>query len=172
MFFELIATFAAGFAAAGIVLVINISLGRRLPKWFTPVAAGAAMLVATISSEYSWYPRTKATLPEGVEVVQTVEGKSSYRPWARLKPFVERFVAVDTASIRTHEAQPDMRLVDTYYFGRWAPVNKRSVLTDCANGRRAELVDAITFNDDGTVDGIQWFAAPEDDALILKICEG
>ncbi len=170
MFLELIATFAAGFAAAGVVLLLNKLLRGRLPKWFMPVAAGAAMLAATISSEYSWYPRTKANLPEGLEIVQTVEGKTFYRPWTLLVPFIERFATLDTASVNTHATQPDMRLADIYYFGRWAPIEKLAVLADCASGRRAALIDAVSFNDDGTVTGAQWVKPGNEDPVLTQIC--
>ncbi|SHK55700.1 hypothetical protein SAMN05444000_1395 [Shimia gijangensis] len=172
MFLELIATLFAGVAAAGVVLLLNKVLKGRLPKWFMPVAAGAAMLVATISSEYGWYPRTKNTLPEGMEIVQSVDSKALYRPWTYLRPFTERFVAVDTVSINTHDAQPDMRLADVYFFGRWSPVNKLAVLTDCANGRRAALIDAVTFHDDGTVTGADWVEPESGDPILTSICGG
>ena len=50
MFFELIGTIVAGVAAAPLVWAINRTLKGRLPSWLVPVAAGAAMLAATISS--------------------------------------------------------------------------------------------------------------------------
>ena len=40
MFWELIATLMAGFAAAGVVLLLNKILRGRLPKWAMPIAAG------------------------------------------------------------------------------------------------------------------------------------
>ena len=52
---------------AGLMALIRMATGGRLPKWLTPVAAGGAMIAATVSSEYSWYSRTTATLPEGFE---------------------------------------------------------------------------------------------------------
>ena len=57
MFWELIAVFVAGFAGAGAVMLLNRVTGGRLPRWLMPLGAGAAMLVATISSEYGWYGR-------------------------------------------------------------------------------------------------------------------
>ncbi|WP_299352708.1 hypothetical protein [uncultured Shimia sp.] len=176
MFMTLVATFLAGIAAAGLVMLLNHLLGkttgRTLPRWFTPIAAGAAMIVATISNEYGWYSTTRSNLPDEFAIVQTVESQAFYRPWTYIKPFVDRFVAVDTASIRTHDAQPEMRLADTYFYGRWAPINKISVLADCANGRRAALMDAITFEEDGTVSGADWIAAPQDDPVLTTICRG
>ena len=47
MVFELIATIVAGFAGAGVALLLNKIFGGRLPRWIMPVAAGAAMLATT-----------------------------------------------------------------------------------------------------------------------------
>ena len=170
MFIELIGTFIAGIAGAGLVMLINHVLRGRLPRWFAPVAAGLAMLLTTISSEYSWFSRTKDTLPEGMVVAQTVESKAFYRPWTYVQPFTERFVAIDTATIQRHPDQPDMKLAQAYFFGRWAPVNKLPVLTDCAEGRRAALADGITFEKGGAVTGAQWVAASKGDPIISTIC--
>lgn len=170
MFVELIATFVAGIAAAGAVMLVNRILKGRLPRWFTPVAAGFAMIVATISNEYGWFSRTKEALPDGVVVAQIVENTAFYRPWTFVWPFVERFVAVDTATAQTHSNQPGMRLADVYFFGRWAPVNKLPVLADCPGSRRAALSDAITFQDDGVVSGAKWVTVAKDDPIVTTIC--
>ncbi len=171
MFVELIATVFAGIAAAGIVLALNKGLGGRLPKWFMPVAAGLAMIGATVSNEYSWYPRTKASLPDGLVIAETVEAKALYKPWTYAYPYVERFMAVDTATIRKHDAAPSHRLVDIYLFGRWSPVSKLPILADCETRRRAALTDAISFESDGIVTGAEWLTPPEGDNMLATICE-
>ncbi|WP_068089005.1 hypothetical protein [Polycladidibacter stylochi] len=170
MFIELIATFVAGVAGAGLVFLLNHLLKGRLPRWLAPVAAGVAMLLATISSEYGWYSRTKASLPEGLVVAQTIESQAIYRPWTYVKPFVERFVAIDQATIQHHSAQPDLRIAQAYFFGRWAPLNKLPIATDCASGQRAALSDAITFENDGTIKGVDWVKAPANDPIIEAVC--
>ena len=112
MFLELIATFIAGIAGAGLLMLLNRVLGGRLPRWLIPVAAGAAMLLSTISSEYSWYSRTSGPLiDEGFEVAQTVESKAMYRPWTYAKPYIDRFVAVDVATAQRNPDQPGKVLV-------------------------------------------------------------
>mmetsp|Transcript_10479 Transcript_10479/g.16994 ORF Transcript_10479/g.16994 Transcript_10479/m.16994 type:complete len:111 (+) Transcript_10479:538-870(+) len=110
MFFELIGTIVAGVAAGLIVWALNRTLKGRLPSWLVPVAAGAAMLATTISSEYSWFGRTSGTMPEGMVVAQTVEESAFYRPWTYARPYVSRFVAVDQATTRTHPSQPAQRI--------------------------------------------------------------
>ncbi|MBO6757245.1 MAG: hypothetical protein JJ902_13020 [Roseibium sp.] len=170
MFVELIATFVAGLAAAGLVMLVNKVLGGRLPRWFTPVGAGAAMILTTIANEYGWYPRTKNTLPDEVVVAETVENTAFYRPWTYIWPFVERFAAIDTATIQTHPGQPGVKLADVYFFGRWSPVNKLPVLADCPGQRRAALADAVTFQKDGTVNGADWIKVSADDPIVSTIC--
>ncbi len=172
MFFELVATIVAGFAAAGMMMVVNHATGKRLPKWLTPVAAGVAMIGVTISNEYGWYDRTVGQLPEGVQVIETVEKQSFYRPWTYVKPFTERFVALDATTLRTHPDQPGLHMADSYYFGRWAPVNRIGVLVDCDGMRRAAITGAVEFTDQGEVTGVQWLQARGDDALINAVCGG
>ncbi|MCL6285000.1 hypothetical protein M3P21_15825 [Ruegeria sp. 2012CJ41-6] len=170
MFLELIATVFAGIATAGLVMLLNRMLAGRLPKWLAPVGAGLAMIAVTISSEYSWYTRTAAALPEDVEVIETVDSRAIYRPWTYVAPYVDRFAALDRASVRTNPTLPDQRLADLYFFGRWAAVSKLPVLVDCAGSRRANLVDGAEFGDDGTVLDADWVATDDGDAVIRALC--
>lgn len=170
MFLELIATIFAGIAAAGVVMLLNKLMGGRLPKWLMPVGAGAAMIAVTISNEYGWFPRTQASLPEGLAVVETVETKAFYRPWTYVYPYVERFAALDKGSVKTHKARPDHKLADMYYFGRWAPVHKLPVLTDCATSRRAALTDGVSFGENGKIEGVDWVKVAESDPTLVAIC--
>jgi len=101
------------------------------------------MLLATISSEYSWYGRTAATLPQGMMVAQTIDEAAFYRPWTYARSFVSRFVAVDQATLRSHPDQPGQRIVDLIFYGRWTRTAKVPMLFDCADNRRADVVDAI-----------------------------
>ncbi|MFA8443608.1 hypothetical protein [Yoonia sp.] len=171
MFFELIGTIVAGASAALLVWALNRTLKGRLPKWLIPASAGAAMLAATISSEYSWYSRTIATMPEGMVVAQTIEETAFYRPWTYTAPFISRYVAVDQISTRTHPDHPDQRLVDLVFYGRWTRTAKVPMLFDCAGNRRADVVDGITFGEDGAVTGAQWFPLDPADPLLRTACE-
>ncbi|PLX39344.1 MAG: hypothetical protein C0606_02115 [Hyphomicrobiales bacterium] len=170
MFLELIATLVAGFAGAGIVLLVNRTLGGRLPRWLMPVAAGATMIAVTVYSEYSWFSRTSGNLPKEFAVVEKVESRALYRPWTYLYPFVERFAAVDTGTVKTHPGQPGRKLADMYFFGRWAPVHKLPVLADCVAFERAALSDAVSFEKDGSVEGLDWLKVAQDDAIVTTIC--
>lgn len=170
MFLELIGTVFAGFAFAGLVMVLNKLTGGRLPKWAAPVAAGIGMIGMTISSEYSWYGRTVDTLPEGLEIVQEVESRALYRPWTYAVPFVDRFAAIDTVSVRTNNKVPDERLVDLYFFGRWAPRSMIPVAVNCADNSRANLADGAEFADDGRLVNADWIEAPANDPVIEATC--
>ena len=171
MFFELIGTVVAGVAAGLIVWAINRTLKGRLPGWLAPVAAGIAMLLATISSEYGWFARTEAAMPEGMIVAEKVEDTAFYRPWTYAKPFVSRFVAVDRATIRTHPEQPGQRIVDLVFYGRWARTAKVPVLFDCTTNRRADIVDGVAFGEDGEVTNADWRDVPATNALLMAACK-
>ncbi len=170
MFLELIATVFAGFAFAGVVMVLNKLTGGRLPRWAAPVAAGLGMIGMTIASEYSWFDRTKDSLPDSLAIVQTVESRAFYRPWTYAVPFVDRFAAIDTISVRTNDSVPEQRLVDLYFFGRWAPVSKVPVAVDCADNSRANLADGAEFGEDGRLLNASWIKLAADDPIIEATC--
>ncbi|WP_282151010.1 hypothetical protein [Ruegeria atlantica] len=170
MFLELIGTIFAGFAFAGIVMVLNKVTGGRLPRWMTPVAAGLGMIGMTITSEYSWYDRTRDTLPEGMTVIQEVESRAFYRPWTYAVPFVDRFAAIDAGSVRTNEQVPEQRLVELYLFGRWAPVSKLPVVVDCKEFSRANLADGAEFADDGQLLNADWIDVAASDPIVEATC--
>jgi hypothetical protein len=171
MFFELIGTFIAGATAALVFWALNRALKGRLPSWLMPVCAGGAMLIATITLEYGWYARTAGSMPDGMIVAQTVDEKAFYRPWTYIKPFVSRFVAVDQATMRTHPQQPDQRIVDLVFYGRWAQTAKAPVLFDCATGKQADIVDGIEFGEDGAVLNAQWIDLPAGDPILTTACK-
>lgn len=170
MFLELIGIIFAGFAVAGVVMLLNKITGGRLPRWAAPVGAGLGMIGVTIASEYSWYTRTAEALPEGVEVIQTVENRSIFRPWTYAAPYIDRFAALDRASVRRNPDLPGQRLADLYFFGRWAPVNRLPVLVDCTAHRRASLADGAEFGTLGQVQDADWVEAAADDPVIAAVC--
>ncbi|MEM0946514.1 MAG: hypothetical protein AAGK37_03840 [Pseudomonadota bacterium] len=148
MFLELIATFAAGAGAAGIVLILNMLTKGRLPRWAMPVAAGLAMIGVAISSEVSWGARTTEGLPEGVVVVDEVKETAWYRPWSFLAPPTTRLVALDTGSLQTNPDEPGIVLADLYLFARWRPSARVPQLLNCAETTRADVTDATLSDPD------------------------
>lgn len=163
MFIELLAVFCAGFAGAGVALALGLLSRGRLPKWAMPVAAGGAMIAAAIALEYSWYNRTAEAMPDGLAVAQTVESRAAWRPWTYAVPLIDRFVAVDTAALRTNTDNPALHLTELYFFGRWRPVTAVEVMVDCATGRRADPVMG---------DGSEplWRDVGAEDPIVATVC--
>ena len=170
MFLELIATFVIGFGAAGLVLILNSVMGRRLPKALLPIAAGGAMIGFTIWNEYNWYPRTLTQLPEGIEIISTNESKAMYRPWTYLTPFVDRFAAVDIARMRRNPDIPAQVIVPVVFMGRWSPGAEIPVIVDCVESKRADLADGMEFDDAGAVVNADWITVGADDPLLEAVC--
>ncbi|MBB5721665.1 hypothetical protein FHS72_001277 [Loktanella ponticola] len=170
MFYELIGTIFAGVAAALFMWAVNRVLKGRLPSWLVPVAGGGAMLLATITSEYSWFSRTTATMPGQFVVAEAIENKQVYRPWTYIKPYVSRFVAVDQGSLRIHPDRPDQRLVDLVFYGRWQQIAKVPALFDCAENARADLVDGAEFGADGEILNTDWLQMDADAPILTTAC--
>lgn len=167
MFFELIATFAAGIAAAGLALIAGHLTGGRLPRWAVPVAAGAAMLGYTVWSEYTWVTRTVESLPEGVDVLVTVEESKLWKPWTYVVPQTTRIMALDRSSVQTNQEAPDILLVDLYFFARWTPPAKRPQLVDCEGQARADVSEAALADPSEAA----WRSADADDPLLEALCQ-
>ena len=134
MYVDIITIIAAGFAAAGVVMILNRLIGKRLPSWTIPAGAGAGMILMSLTNEYRWYPRTLELLPAGFEVISTAEHRAIYSPWTYAVPYVDRFVAVDVAGIQRNATQPDLRLSRVIFFTRWDSVRIFPAVFDCAQG--------------------------------------
>ena len=170
MFLELIATFVIGFGAAGIILILNWITGGRLPRALLPIGAGLAMIGFTVYSEYNWYPRTVSQLPEEVQVLVTHEQQAFYQPWSYVKPFVNRFLAVDLARAMHNENQPGQVIVPLISMERWQFGSEVPVIVDCAESRRADMADGIEFDDAGAVLNADWVSVEADDPLLEAVC--
>ena len=166
MFFELIATFAAGIAAAGLALVAGHLSGGRLPRWIIPLAAGGAMLGYAVWSEYSWAGRTTAGLPEGVEVLVTVTETRPWKPWTYVVPQTTRIMALDRAGVQTNPDAPDVQLADLYFFARWTPPAKRPQLVNCTTPARADLSEGALVDPAAAI----WREVDDSDPLIAALC--
>jgi hypothetical protein len=169
MFFELVGTVMAGLSAALLIWAIR-RWKPGIPSWLLPAGAGAAMILAAVSSEYGWYGRMAGQLPDGFVVAQTMDEDSPWRPWTRVFPYTSRFIAVDQATARTNPEDPAQRMVDLYFFGRWAPLQKLTILWDCAQNRTATLGDEAAFAAAGDLDGIDWQPIAADDPVRAAAC--
>jgi len=170
MLFELFAVICAGAGGAGIALALWRISGRRLPRWITPAAAGLAMIAVTTWLDYDWYARTAARLPAGVEVSEITEARQFWRPWTYLAPLKTRFVAIDTASMKTNPELPGQHIADVYLLARWHPVERVPVALDCTAHRRAPMLAGAGFAADGEVTGVTWSAPDASDPLLKTAC--
>jgi len=170
MLLELIATVTAAVGAAGVAILLRRLTWGWLGRWFVPVAAGAAMLGVTIVNEYTWYERTRDNLPDGVVVAHAHESREVYRPWTYLFPYVDRFAAVDQASIRTHPDRPARRIVKLLFYGRWQQPRQARVVVDCDRQLRAQLTGEVRFGPDGQLANVDWRKVEADDPVQRTSC--
>lgn len=169
MLIELIAAFAAGICGAGGALILRRII-PSLPKALIPIAAGGAMIGYAIWSEYSWFSRSVAALPESMEVLAQYESRSPLRPWTLLFPFTDRFSAVDMAQLRHNENAPGQVMAKVYLAGRYTGNALVPVLVDCPAARRADLSDGMSFDAEGRIAGAEWSVMAEDDPLLKALC--
>jgi hypothetical protein len=170
MIWEFIATIASGFAAAGCVLILNMLLGGRLPKWLIPAAAGLGMISFVIWSEYTWAGRATANLPDEVELVSRNEVRNWYRPWTYIWPLSNRITLIDHRFTRTNEAFPDHVLTAVVMMGRWEPGRQVPVMFDCAQSLRADMRADVVFTEEGALEGADWLRLPPDDPALQAAC--
>ncbi len=170
MLLEFFAAIILGLAVAGVIMAINVVIGRRLPGWLVPAAAGISMIAFMVSMEYTWLQRTTASLPEGVEVISVSRESSWYRPWTYLRPLSLRAVALDTRRNRTHPAQPGQVMTSVVLLGRWMPARQIPVVFDCQTSRRADLQAGVELDDDGHLSGADWRELEPDDPALAVAC--
>jgi hypothetical protein len=111
-------------------------------------------------------------LPDSFVVARKVEETAPWRPWSYVVPYVGRFIAMDKASLRTNPQDPSQRMVDLWFFGRWAPLQKLTVLWDCTGNRTATVVEGAAFEEDGSITGVDWQPIPADDPVRMAACAG
>lgn len=172
MLFELISTVIAGIAGAGFMMLLNRTFRGRFPRWLIPAAAGCAMVAATISNEYGWYDRTVANFPDRLAVAETVENKAFFRPWTYVKPFVDRFMAVDLDSVTPIAGTQGVVAVDLLLFGRWQQAQKVQAVFDCANHRQSQRPADMTVTAEGELPGAIWHPIEADKPVMGLVCGG
>ncbi|MDR6992210.1 hypothetical protein [Luteimonas sp. 3794] len=170
MLLEFVAIIAAGFALAGVALTLNFVVGKRLPGWVIPASAGLGMLLMAIWLEYSWLDRARSSLPDAVEIASTNEIRVWYRPWTYVVPQSNRLIAIDHRFDRRNAAMPNQVLTQVLLIGRWQPSRQFGVLFDCAGQRRADMVDQVVFEDDGTLRNARWRDLEADDPVLRAAC--
>ena len=170
MFMDLIATLTAGAGLAGVVMVIRAVLKGRLPKYIIPAAIGLGMLLFSVWNEYSWFPRVRDAMPEGVKLVSTPEDRVFYRPWTYVFPVITRFAALDMTAKKVSAVNPAIRMVDVLLVQRWVATTRIPLAFDCANSQRVDLVGGVSVAPDGTVSGGKWQAVDAADEMQQTAC--
>lgn len=169
MFYELLATLVAGFAAGGLVYLASRMTRGFIPRSLVLATAALAMLGVSIWNEYNWFPRSQAQLPEGVAVVAVSESRAWYRPWTYATPFVNRFAALDTGSLRRNAEVPQQRIADLYLMERWRSAHGVQIAVDCTRGAQARLAD-VTYDDTGAMQSGRWEVLSPEAPLIRAAC--
>ena len=170
MLWELIATVVAGLGAAGIALLLRKISRNSAPRWLIPAFAGAAMLGFQIHSEYSWFEHQRSRLPEGVIVVKTVEQTAVWRPWSYLYPQTLRFIAADVANASVNQQNPQLKLVDLYFFERRASARRVPQVVHCQQQAQADFSATLQIPPPNSAVGEQWRKLAGDDALLIALC--
>ncbi|TNF23135.1 MAG: hypothetical protein EP318_02010 [Rhodobacteraceae bacterium] len=169
MFFELLATVIAGFAAGGMAFLLSRITGGRFPRRWTVGVGALAMIAFSIWNEYNWFPRSEAQLPEGVVVVAASETRSWFRPWTYVVPLVNRFAALDTGSVQRNADVPHQRIADLYLMERWRSAVGLKIAVDCQAQVQARL-ETVTYAETGEMESDRWEALDATDPLLTAAC--
>ncbi len=172
MLIGLFGTLILGIAVVGCLMFVNKLTGKRLPRWIFPVGAAIGMLTFHIWNEYTWFERTASELPAHVAVGETYTTSNMLQPWTYVFPRINRFSAVDLASLRTNDKAPGYRLVEVYLATRFTPTAVTRQLFDCETPRRMLVSASQEFGDDGLPKDPVWENLPADDRLRTEVCAG
>ncbi len=170
MLIHLLATFSAGICAAGVILLFYRLRGRKSPRYLIPLAAGLAMLAYNLWDEYSWGPRTIASLPAQIEVVETFGTSAAWKPWTYLFPQTERFISVDRSKLRRNEKLPGYVLAEVILVNRRSPTVVTQQLFDCPNARRTDFMASGGVDENGLPLEQNWTAVEADSPLFKAVC--
>lgn len=171
MLWELLATIIAGVGAAGIALLLRKLTRQRLPKYWVPIFAGLGMLTFQIHGEYNWFQHQSSLLPEGVVVVRTIDSTSWWRPWSYLKPHTFQFVAMDGKNASSNQHNPDLKLVDLYFFEHRQPARRIKQVIHCGLQKRAVYSDTLRLPIAGEQVDATWQPLAADDVLLQQLCK-
>ena len=170
MFWELIATIFAGIGGAGIALLIRKLTRQMAPKWLVPAFAGMAMLGFQIQGEYDWYDHQTGLLPKGVVVVKTVQEEAPWRPWSYVFPQTLRFMAADVRNAAQNKIDPNLILVDLYFFERRHMAKRVPQIVDCARGARTDFTQSATASPSSEPQPTTWYPLEDNDPLLSAVC--
>ncbi|WP_019672372.1 hypothetical protein [Psychrobacter lutiphocae] len=188
MIYEFIATISAGFAMAGLALIIrHLSklIGFNSPKWLIPIFAGIGMLGFQIHQEYHWHEQQIEKLPKDAQVLKLIEGKTWFRPWSYIKPQVIRFMAV-APNKRLDSSQAEViKQVNLYLFERRMSTKIVPQLVNCTQQTLADPIglntnidsdqDSLTSSDNApntlkSLNELIWQPLAKDDKILQAVC--
>ncbi|MCA2014078.1 hypothetical protein [Pararhodobacter sp. CCB-MM2] len=170
MLIDFIGSLATGLGLLGVVLLINrLILKGRFGRWIYPATVALGMVGYTVWAEYTWAERTVAGLPQ-LEMVSESGDPVIYRPWTYLWPQATRVLAIDLSNTRTHPEQPGQVMTQVVFIARWQPIRAVSVVYDCNEHTRADVLDGVTMNADGSLTGAEWHALAADDPVMVAAC--
>ncbi|MCW1932457.1 hypothetical protein [Pararhodobacter zhoushanensis] len=170
MLIDFVGSLATGFGLMGIVLLVNrLILRNRIDRWIYPATVAFGMVAFTIWAEYTWPSRTITAQPQLALASENGEAVF-YRPWTFIWPQVTRMTAINLAETRTHPDQPGMVMTQVVFIGRWEPTRGVVVIYDCVNNARADVVEGVAMNADGTLEGAEWFPLDADNPVLRTAC--
>ncbi|MCU4653047.1 hypothetical protein N8I71_09400 [Roseibacterium sp. SDUM158016] len=172
MFWALITAVVAGFAGAGIGLLLRSLSRKRLPQGIIPICAGLAMLAATVGTEYGWYPNVLRNMAADTVVVSTREQQTWYQPWTYVRPWVRGFIAYSPSETVETAPGSGIQVVQIRRQERWQPQFVLPVLVDCDGARRAEITPSTTFTETGAPVDAGWLSPGRDDPILNSVCSG
>ncbi len=180
MIYEFIATISAGFAMAGIALILRhlakLLFKKQLPKWIIPLFTAIGIFAFQIQQEYYWFAQMQSKLPQGVKVVKQIEQTSWYRPWTYLKPQTVRFMAIDMGNMQTNPQQPHLKRTNLYLFERRMSSQIIPQAFNCQTAKHSNLPMAQSETTQSEISQsqqqakIQWIAMDKDSKLYQLVC--
>lgn len=170
MIFHLVSVFVAAIAAAGCVVLVYRLIGRKPPKYMLPAAAAAAMFFVNIYAEYNWFYTTRDGLPENIKVVQTFDKSVPWSPWTYLWPRIERFTAVDVASVKTNPSHPGYVVAETHLVQKGKETLTILHLFDCGQGRIAAVSPNTEFDETGLPKEDNWEPLNKAHPMMAAVC--
>lgn len=170
MFWTLLTAIFAGFAGAGVGMLLRVMSRKRLPRGIVPVAAGLGMIISTIGLEYGWYSNVLETMAEDTVVVSERQQQAWYQPWTYVRPWVRGFISFSPSETVETAPGSGIVVVQLRRQERWQPQMILPNLVDCAGGRRAEITPETGFSDTGEPINANWLSVGADDPILNAVC--
>lgn len=167
---ELIAALIFAFCMGGLAYGLR-KLVPALPKWMIPGAAALGLFGFALWSEYSWFARSRADLPEGAVIAWTETRGQPFRPWTYVVPMVHRYAVLDLRQVQVHPANPALRIIPVYFLGRWERGHNGMMAFDCAAGRQIVVTRGIEITGEGLLKGADWDTPPAGDGFQGAACK-